>query len=342
VLTPTLRSTAQAPTGRLAIVARRAAIAIRLARAWARILYEARRGRYDVVVVNCDTELAPATAGVYLLTKLPGMPPVVQIGHNVREFNRWGGEEMFAGSALVRAIQRQVVRRYALVLLHGEQSRSEFASCWPEARTAIIPHGDERIFGDEPPPPSPEERILFFGDWRKVKGLPILMDAFDELSARRPNVRLTIAGKPARQDIDPDLIRRWAAGHGENVKVVDRYVPIEDVPSVFSEARVVVTPYFVGYQSGVVHLAMTMGRAVVSADVGDLGSSVIEGETGLLVPPNDAGALAAALERVVSDPKLASRFGAEGRRRVLESSGWEAVAERVEQALRSLNGSSPH
>jgi glycosyltransferase involved in cell wall biosynthesis len=342
VLTPPLRSAEQPPPGKLAILARKAGIAMRLARAWARILIETRRRRYDVVLLNCDLGLSLSAGSAYLLTALPGAPPVAHVRHNVRSFNRWGGEEMFEDANRMRAsFHKHLVNRFRLVFLHGERSLEEFRQRCPTVPTAIIPHGDESVFG-EPPPPGSEERILFFGDWRKVKGMPLLMQAFDVLSARRPNVRLTIAGKPARQDIDPDLIRNWAAGHDERVKVIDRYVPINDVPSVFAEARVVVTPYFVGYQSGVVHLAMTMGRAVVATDVGDLGSSVVDGETGVVVPPNDPAALADALERVVSDPELAERMGAAGRRRVLERSGWATVAERAEEALvASLNGARP-
>ena len=95
----------------------------------------------------------------------------------------------------------------------------------------------------------------------------------------------------------------------------------------------VVTPYLVGYQSGVVHLAMTMARAVVASDVGDLGSVVIDGETGRLVHPGDADVLAAALEELVADAELAQRFGDEGRKRLLERSSWETVAEHIEAAL---------
>jgi D-inositol-3-phosphate glycosyltransferase len=60
---------------------------------------------------------------------------------------------------------------------------------------------------------------------------------------------------------------------------------------------------------------------------------VIDGETGRIVPPGDPRALAAALEEIVADREGAERLGAEGRRRMLEGSGWEAVAERVEAAL---------
>jgi glycosyltransferase involved in cell wall biosynthesis len=318
---------------------RRAGIAIRLTRAWARILYETRRRRYDFVIINADIGLAITVGSAYLLAALPGAPAVAHVRHNVRSFNRWGGEELFANSkGFTVRLHQLLLKHLQLVFVHGERSREEFRKSCPTVPTAVIPHGDERVFGDAPPPAA-DERILFFGDWRKVKGMPLLMEAFDVLAERRPSVQLTIAGKPSRQDIDPELIRSWAAKHGERVKVIDHYVPIEEVPSVFGEARVVTTPYFVGYQSGVVHLAMTMGRAVIATDVGDLGSAVVNGETGLVVPPNDVHALVDALERVLSDADLASRMGAAGRRRVLERSGWEKVAEKAEQALvASLNG----
>ena len=340
VLAPPLRSAEQPRRGRIPLLARKAGIAVRLARAWARILLETRRRDYDVVLLNCDIGLSVSTVGAYLLTTLPGAPPVAHVRHNVRSFNRRGGEEMFEERGLLVRLRKRLGNRFRLVFVHGERSLNELRKRFPSVPAVIIPHGDERIFG-EPPPATDEERILFFGDWRKVKGMPLLMAAFDVLAARRPSVRLTIAGRPAPQDFDPDLVRSWAAGHGERVKVMDGYVPIEEVPSVFAEARVVATPYFVGFQSGVVHLAMTMGRAVVATDVGDLGSAVVDGETGLVIPPEDPGVLADALERVVSDPELANRMGVRARQRVLERSGWEKVAERVEEALRFALVSEP-
>ena len=342
VLTPSSRWSEQPKRGRLHLLLRRIGTAIRLARSWARILFETRRGRYDVALVNSDIGLTLTASGALALTALPGGPKVVRIHHNIRVFNRWGGDDMFRSPPLLKAVLRRLIPSFDLVLVHGEQARSEFSELWPNVRTAVIPHGDERIFADEPPPPSPEERILFFGEWRKVKGLPALMDAFDELAARRPSVRLTIAGKPSPADTDPESVKRWAAHHGDRVKVIDRYVPLEDVPAVFGEARVVVTPYVVGYQSGVVHLAMTMGRAVVATDVGDLGSAVVDGVTGRVVPPGDTSALSSALEELTSDPELAARLGTEGRRQMFERSGWETVAEQADRALAQvLNGSRP-
>jgi glycosyltransferase involved in cell wall biosynthesis len=339
VLTPTVDWTKAPKRNRLWNLLRRAGIALRLVRSWSRILVEARRGRYDAVVLNCDLGLTLTATGALILTRLPGGPRVVNVSHNARVFNRWGGDAMFESNALLSAVYGRMAQSFDLVLLHGEQTRRDYETDHPGARTAVIPFaGDWPMFAQEAPPPAQEERILFFGDWRKVKGLTLLMKAFDMLAARRPSVRLTIAGRPAPQDLDPEIVRAWAARHGDRVEVIDNYVPIEDVPALFGRARVVVNPYIVGFQSGVLHLAMSLGRAVVVADVGDLGSVVAAGKSGLVVPPEDAGALAEALEQVVSDPELAARFGAEGRRRAHERSSWETVAEHVEGALASVAG----
>lgn len=317
-------------------VLRRARVGVRLTRAWIRVLWETRPRRYDAVVVGTDVEVAPAALAMLLMTRVHRRSMLVRIAHNVRGFNRGGGQHLYVASTATDTVMRHLYPRFDLVLLHGDKSREEFEATWPGARTAVVPHGDERIFGEEPPAPSSEERILFFGDWRKVKGLPVLMEAFDELVRRRPSVQLTVAGTPSEPDWDPNILRRWARGHPGRVELIDRYVPIEEVPAVFARARVVTTPYVAGYQSGVIHLAMTMARPVVTSDVGDLAAAVMDGVTGRVVPPGNPTALADALEEVVANPALAARLGAEARRHVLAHSGWEHVAERVEHELLAL------
>jgi len=64
--------------------------------------------------------------------------------------------------------------------------------------------------------------------------------------------------------------------------------------------------------------AMAHGRPVVATPVGGTGEVVVDGETGLLVPPRDAAALADALKRLLADGELRARLGAAGRRRVAE------------------------
>jgi glycosyltransferase involved in cell wall biosynthesis len=141
---------------------------------------------------------------------------------------------------------------------------------------------------------------------------------------------------PTPDGWDPEVVRAWARGHGDRVEVIDRYVPIGDVAPTFARARVVATPYLTGYQSGVIHLAATMGRAVVASDVGDLPNAVADGVTGRVVPARDVTGLAGALEEIVADPELAARMGQAARRAVLDGSSWERVAGRVEEELQAL------
>ena len=329
------------PRSRLEYLRRRAGIAAGLARSWWRILRLSSKRHYDAVVLNCEVSLTPVAIAVLVLTLRPRRPRLTLVCHNVRPFNRWSGTQLFRSSRLLDATLRRAFGRLDVIFVHGDRSRDEFERLWPARQLTVVPHGDETLFADDPPPPSEERRVLFFGDWRKVKGLEVLMSAFDLLAEADPGATLTIAGAPSPVDLDPDLVHAWARRHDGRVRVVDGYVPIEDVPAIFGSARVVATPYLVGYQSGVVHLAMTMARAVVASDVGDLPSAVADGETGRVVAPNDPPALADALRSLLDDGELAARMGAAGHRRVLERSGWGRVAERVEQALNGNTVTSP-
>jgi glycosyltransferase involved in cell wall biosynthesis len=333
VLTPP----APAPGGMLerVRVLRRARVAIRLVRSWGRINWEVRRNKYDAVILTSDIDLWPMAAAVLALTVGRGSRRIAGVGHSARPFNRWSGGDLFVSSPILSLLLRRLYPRLDALFVHGESSRAEFESTWPASELVVVPHGDERIFAGEPPAASKEKRLLFFGEWRKVKGLTVLMEAFEELLTRCPDACLTIAGTPCPVDLDPQEVADWAARHSENVEVIDHYIPVSDVPRIFGAARAVVTPYLVGYQSGVVHIAMTMARPVVASEVGDLTTVVVDGETGLTVAPGDPHALADALQRILSDADFAEQLGREGRRRLLENSSWELVAQKMEDALRA-------
>ena len=81
---------------------------------------------------------------------------------------------------------------------------------------------------------------------------------------------------------------------------------------------------------------MASGLPTVASRVGGMPELVADGETGLLVPPDDAGALADALVRLLDDPPLAARFGAAARARAEERFSWDAVAERALELYRPL------
>jgi glycosyltransferase involved in cell wall biosynthesis len=84
--------------------------------------------------------------------------------------------------------------------------------------------------------------------------------------------------------------------------------------------------------------ALALGVPVVASAVGGLPDIVLEGETGLLVPPADAGAIAAAVSRLLDDPELARRLGAAGAERVESKFTDEAMVRKYLDAYEGLLG----
>jgi len=132
----------------------------------------------------------------------------------------------------------------------------------------------------------------------------------------------------------PGDAQLWIAGDGRERRALEaaaeRLAPAggvrflgerRDVPDLLEACDVFVLPSR-REGLGVAALeAMARARPVVASAVGGLAETVVDGETGLLVPPEDPAALAAALDRLLGDPTLARRFGESGARRVSEHFG---------------------
>ncbi len=138
--------------------------------------------------------------------------------------------------------------------------------------------------------------VLFFGLVRKYKGLSTLLQAFRDLWPGHPGLRLVIGGEfyEKRQKYEPELSRLVEAG---KVLLHDRFIANEMVEYYFRSCDVVALPYRHATQSGIIPLAYRWGRGVVATDVGGLGEVVVDGVSGLLVPPDDPGQFARGLLR---------------------------------------------
>jgi glycosyltransferase involved in cell wall biosynthesis len=137
-------------------------------------------------------------------------------------------------------------------------------------------------------------RLLFFGLVRPYKGLDVLLRA---LAAGPADVALTVAGE-FWGGVEPTRALVAELGLAGRVEVRPGYVPAGEVPALFAAADALVLPYRSGTASQNVDLAHLHGLPVVASRVGTLAEAVIDGVDGLLVPPGDAGALAAALLRL--------------------------------------------
>ena len=90
---------------------------------------------------------------------------------------------------------------------------------------------------------------------------------------------------------------------------------------------------------GIVNLeAMACGTAVVASRVGGIPEVVSDGETGLLVPPDDPGALAGALNALLADPGRAAAMGERGRERAIADFSWPAIAAQTAALYSELAG----
>jgi glycosyltransferase involved in cell wall biosynthesis len=150
----------------------------------------------------------------------------------------------------------------------------------------------------------PNEPFIFFvGALRKVKGLEPLLKAHSQLRNAPP---LVLAGVPST-----DTPKTFP----ESVKVLTN-VPNAVVMKIWERALFGVAPSIWPEPFGnVVHEAMSKGNPVIGTTPGGHTDMILDGETGFLVPPGDADALAAAMQKLIDSSELRARMGAAARAR---------------------------
>ena len=182
----------------------------------------------------------------------------------------------------------------------------------------------------------PDEKVvLFFGLIRPYKGLGDLIAACRLLTQEHPDVplRLLIAGRTLDTYWeDGGYARQIAeAGLAEQTTCVIEHIPMEDIGRYFRAADMVAIPYKSGSQSGILQLAYAYAKPVVVTDVGSIAEVVEPGLTGLVVPPSDAAAFAAALAQLLADPEQAQRVGCQGRAYAETVLSWDPIAAQTRQ-----------
>jgi len=168
----------------------------------------------------------------------------------------------------------------------------------------------------------PEKNILCIARLEKEKGVDELLHAFSHLHEQYPDYSLTIVGDGSlRKELDIGL---------EGVEFVGSQ---SDVRSYLERAGLYVQPSsFEGWGLAVVEAAAA-GLPIVMSDVGLAGEVIKDGESGLIVPPGDAHALAEAIETLLEDPALAERLGAQAKKAVQSLPTPERSVELVRNAL---------
>ncbi len=185
------------------------------------------------------------------------------------------------------------------------------------SRTVVIPPSLPEV---PTPPTAPRDepaRIVTAGRIEPVKGLDILIDAVAKLAPRFPGLHLDIYGAP----------QQGHEGHRAALDEQCRRLGVDQSVSFVGHVRRPwerwggATMYVQASRAETFGLslveAMACGLPVVATRTWGPSDIVTHGRTGLLVPPGDPSALGGAIERIVSDPSLAGRLAAEGRRHAL-------------------------
>ena len=291
--------------------------------------------RPDVVHLHTVLLLSPSSLGA-----LAGIPTVLTLhGPEVylRPTARWCLQPRYFRPTRTPAgrlpLRDGLTLRGRLALLVGNQV---FARLWHRAlrvvdvRTAPSRHqaaigtsalGPTRVLPnalvDPVPPARPErspgpagQRLLYFGRFEPFKGPQVLVAAMPAVLAEHPGARLRLCGSgPLRSALGRQIDD---LGLGRTVELVDWLGPAE-LAAQLAAADVVVVPSIRPESFGLACLeALAAGTPVVASAVGAVPDLVHAGETGLLVPPADAGALAAAVNRLLADAPLRSRLGRAG------------------------------
>ena len=159
--------------------------------------------------------------------------------------------------------------------------------------------------------------ILFVGRLEPRKGVDVLLEAAVEVLRERPNARLRlIGGDNPEANGGEEHFQRWTVEHGADVAsrvTFEGQVDDDALYQALADADIFCAPS--RYESfGLVHIeAMMMSVPVVASRAGGMQETVVDGETGLLVPPGDARGLADALRRLVDEPDLRDAMGKAGR-----------------------------
>ena len=239
----------------------------------------------------------------------PGVTKLL-LCHNVFDHER---------NPLKSALTRAVLRRADRFVVQNARSAGEILSERPDARVDVIPHPSEprAVIPDRAAArarlgvPADVPLFLFSGFLRPYKGWDVLLEAFAAARREVPEAQLVLAGEAwgAARDVPA----RAPAG----VRLELRYLSEDERALWFAACDAVVCPYRHATGSGIAADALAFSRPVIGSAVDGLAGIVEEGRSGLLVPPGDAGALAAAMVRFVREglgPRLSA--GAAHRRAV--------------------------
>lgn len=287
----------------------------------------ARRGGFDVVHVHWP--IPHALFG--LAARWAAGIPMISTFHGVEL--TWTREQL----SILKPLLRYLIKTSDAVTANSSYTASMIRKVY-DRHVDRIPFGaTTHLSPDFEIPPRPEGgpfEILFAGRLVERKGVHYLLDALARLDPSRRVLLRVVGDGPMREELEA---RAAALGLGERVRF-EGFVPAETLAAYFAGCDLFILPAIFDSKGdteglGVVLVeALSDARPVIASRAGGIVDVIKDGETGYLIPPADADALATAIVRVMENPEEARRLGEQGRAYVEREFSWPVIIER----LRSL------
>ncbi|MEI7803873.1 MAG: glycosyltransferase family 4 protein [Hyphomicrobiales bacterium] len=227
----------------------------------------------------------------------------------------------FAGSLLRILFTR---KNSATLVQNPDDRETLLALGIPESHIALIPGSGVDTKALQPlPEPAGAPVAAYVGRLLEDKGIRALVEAHRLLRTRGMNIELHLAGTPDAANpasISEKEIADW--GREDGISMLGH---VEPITKVWAGAHIAVLPSRREGLPKALLEAAACGRAMIAADVPGCREVVLPGTTGLLVPVDDAAALADAIATLAASPKLRAHYGAAARSLVVEKFGADVI-----------------
>lgn len=252
-------------------------------------------------IIHLTTPLFPPLAFFIFLYKIDKKYPIVYTKHGV--FSNSGYLKKIFEEYLLNIFEKII--RFKKVIVHTNHDKKDLKSIWriQDQDIIIIPHGAYSIFENKIQMKNltNSRTLLFFGNIRDYKGLQYLLESLPIIKKEIPDIKLIIAGegdiRPYKEIIirlDPSLI-----------EIHNYFIDDKIVPELFQRAKIIVLPYTkMSGQSGIMNISFAFKKPIIATDVGGISESIVNGITGLLVPPKDPQSLADATILLLKNEQL--------------------------------------
>jgi len=194
----------------------------------------------------------------------------------------------------------------------------------------VLPLGQFDIFRPWATNRAPEPcTLLLYGRLREYKGIRVVLDAMPQIVAQHPDVKLIIAGQGNLQPF-ASRISAYAA----NIEVINRFLTEAESTVLFERSSILLAPYLEASQSTIPSIAASFARPIIASRIGGIPEIVHDDTTGLLIPPQDTHALAAAVNRLLDDAEQQERLGRNAKRFMQNAFGYEVIGGALDRIYR--------